>query len=90
MKNNINLDAIKKNVQDNFRKKAEVKTYILEVLHERLSFFDERSEQEWIDGADPKGDEMKFLIEVIEYFDSYFDIKLNGKGFEGETYDLRD
>ena len=73
MKNNINLNSIKKYVSDDIRKKSEVKTYILEVLHERLSFFDERTEQEWEDAADPKGKEMKFLIEVIEYFDRQFD-----------------
>ena len=53
--------------------KSEHKEYILEILLERMSFFDERTEQEWEDAADPKGKEMKFLIEVIEYFDRQFD-----------------
>ena len=90
MKNNINLNTIKKYVSDDIRKKSEVKTYILEVLHERLSFFDERTEQEWEDAADPKGKEMKFLTEVIEIFDSNFNVTFNGKGFEGQPYDLQD
>ena len=53
--------------------KSEHKEYILEILLERMSFFDEMSEQEWIDRADPKGQEMKLLKQTIEYLDSYFD-----------------
>ena len=45
--------------------KSEHKEYILEILLERLSFFDEMSEQEWIDRNDPKGKEMKLLSEII-------------------------
>ena len=48
--------------------KSEHKEYILEVLHERLSFLDERTEQEWIDRNDPKGKEMKLLSEIIANF----------------------
>ena len=51
--------------------KSEHKEYILELLLERLSFFDEMSEQEWIDRDDPKGLEMKFLNETIDAFDKY-------------------
>ena len=48
--------------------KQDHKEYILEVLTERLSFFDEMSEQEWIDRNDPKGEEMKLLSEIIASF----------------------
>ena len=48
--------------------KSEHKEYILEILLERLSFFDEMSEQEWIDRNDPKGKEMKLLSEIISNF----------------------
>ena len=48
--------------------KSEHKEYILELLLERLSFFDEMSEQEWIDRNDPKGKEMKLLSEIISEF----------------------
>ena len=48
--------------------KSEHKEYILEILLERLSFFDEMSEQEWIDRNDPKGKEMKLLSEIIASF----------------------
>ena len=48
--------------------KSEHKEYILELLLERLSFFDEMSEQEWIDRNDPKGKEMKLLSEIIANF----------------------
>ena len=48
--------------------KNEHKEYILEILLERLSFFDEMSEQEWIDRNDPKGKEMKLLSEIIASF----------------------
>ena len=53
--------------------KSEIREYLFEVLLERLSHFDEMSEQEWIDRADPKGQEMKLLKQTIEYLDSYFD-----------------
>ena len=68
MKNNINLNTIKKYVSNDIRKKSEVKTYILEVLHERLSLLDERTEQEWIDANDPKALELKLLYEAIVAF----------------------
>ena len=48
--------------------KSEHKEYILEILLERMSFFDEMSEQEWIDRDDPKGEEMKLLSEIIASF----------------------
>ena len=48
--------------------KQEHKEYVLEILLERLSFFDEMSEQEWIDRNDPKGKEMKLLCEIIASF----------------------
>ena len=48
--------------------KTEHKEYILEILLERLSFFDEMSEQEWIDRNDPKAKEMQLLAEVISDF----------------------
>ena len=48
--------------------KQDHKEYILELLLERLSFFDEMSEQEWIDRNDPKGKEMKLLSEIISEF----------------------
>ena len=53
--------------------KSEHKEYILELLLERLSFFDEMSEQELIERNDPIGQEMKLLNHTIEYLDSYFD-----------------
>lgn len=48
--------------------KSEHKEYILELLLERLSSFDEMSEQEWIARNDPKGKEMKLLSEIIANF----------------------
>ena len=45
--------------------KSEHKEYILEVLHERLSFLDERTEQEWIDRNDPNAEEHKLLAEIL-------------------------
>ena len=53
--------------------KSEIREYLFEVLLERLSHFDEMSEQEWIERNDPKGQEMKLLEQTIEYLDSYFD-----------------
>lgn len=48
--------------------KQEHKEYVLELLLERLSFFDQMSEQEWIDRNDPKGKEMKLLSQIISEF----------------------
>ena len=48
--------------------KQDHKEYILELLLERLSFFDEMSEQEWIDRNDPKGEEKNLLSEIIASF----------------------
>ena len=48
--------------------KSEIREYVVEVLLERLSHFDEMSEQEWIDRNDPKGKEMKLLSEIIASF----------------------
>ena len=48
--------------------KSEHKEYILEVLHERLSLLDERTEQEWIDANDPKALELQLLYEAIVAF----------------------
>ena len=48
--------------------KSEIREYLFEVLLERLSHFDEMSEQEWIDRNDPKGKEMKLLSEIIASF----------------------
>ena len=42
------------------------KEYLFDLLQERLSLLDERTEQEWEDAADPKGQEMKLLIEAID------------------------
>tara|TARA_Y100000114_G_scaffold103653_1_gene96816 strand:+ start:140 stop:499 length:360 start_codon:yes stop_codon:yes gene_type:complete len=77
--------------------KTEHKEYILELLLERLSFFDEMSEQEWIDRDDPNGQEMKLLSEVITSFsfsDStknfltlYGDYKMLDKNFLQDVYD---
>ena len=53
--------------------KSEHKEYILELLLERLSFFDEMSEQEWEDAADPKGQEMIILAETIGYLNDLLD-----------------
>ena len=44
------------------------KEYLYDLLQERLSFFDEMSEQEWIDRNDPKGKEMRLLSEIIANF----------------------
>ena len=49
------------------------KEYLFDLLQERLSLLDERTEQEWIERNDPKGQEMKLLKQTIEYLDSYFD-----------------
>ena len=72
MKNNINLDLLKKYVRKEDRKKTELIEYILDVLQERLSLLDERTEQEWEDAADPKGQEMKILIEAIDFLTQKF------------------
>ena len=72
MKNNISLDLLKKYVQKEDRKKTELYEYILDVLQERLSLLDERTEQEWEDAADPKGEEMKILIEAIDFLSHKF------------------
>ena len=48
--------------------KSEHREYILEILLERMSFFDEMSNQEWIDRNDPKAKEMQLLAEVISDF----------------------
>ena len=48
--------------------RKENKEYLYDLLQERLSFFDEMSEQEWIDRNDPKGKEMKLLSEIIASF----------------------
>ena len=48
--------------------RKENKEYLFDLLQERLSFFDEMSEQEWIDRNDPKGKEMKLLSEIISEF----------------------
>ena len=53
--------------------KSEHKEYILELLLERLSLLDERTEQEWEDAADPKGLEMIILAETIGYLNDLFD-----------------
>jgi len=45
--------------------KSKHKEYILEVLHERLSLLNERTEQEWIDADDPKALELTLLYEAI-------------------------
>jgi len=90
MKNNINLNLIKKSIRLEGSKITEIEEYILDLLQERLYLLDERTEQEWIDAADPKGSEMKLLIESIKCFKTHFNLELDGKGFEGETYDLRD
>ena len=42
------------------------KEYLFDLLQERLSLLDERTEQEWEDAADPKGKELKFLKKTIE------------------------
>ena len=44
------------------------KEYLFDLLQERLSLLDERTEQEWEDAADPKGKEMKLLSEIISEF----------------------
>ena len=72
MKNNINLDLLKKYVRKQDRKQTELLEYILDVLQERLSLLDERTEQEWEDAADPKGQEMKILIEAIDFLTQKF------------------
>ena len=43
------------------------KEYLFDLLQERLSLLDERTEQEWEDAADPKGEEMKLLVESIDF-----------------------
>ena len=53
--------------------KQEVREYLFEVLLERLSHFDEMSEQEWIERNDPKGQEMIILAETIGYLNDLLD-----------------
>ena len=48
--------------------RKENKEYLFDLLQERLSLLDERTEQEWIDRNDPKGEEMKLLSEIISEF----------------------
>tara|TARA_B100001093_G_scaffold315884_1_gene301376 strand:+ start:591 stop:755 length:165 start_codon:yes stop_codon:yes gene_type:complete len=40
--------------------------YIFDLLYERYHYLDERSEQEWLEAADPKGEELKFIEKTIE------------------------
>ena len=47
--------------------RKENKEYLFDLLQERLSLLDERTEQEWEDAADPKGEEMKLLVESIDF-----------------------
>ena len=47
--------------------RKENKEYLYNLLQERLSLLDERTEQEWEDAADPKGQEMIILAETIGY-----------------------
>ena len=49
------------------------KEYLFDLLQERLSLLDERTEQEWEDAADPKGEEMIILTETIGYLTDLFD-----------------
>ena len=48
--------------------KSEHKEYVLELLFDRLEILDMRSEQDWIEADDPKGNEMKLLSEIIANF----------------------
>ena len=54
-------------------RKAQIYEYVLDVLRERLSLLDERTEQEWEDAADPKAQEMIILAETIGYLNDSFD-----------------
>ena len=54
-------------------RKAQIYEYVLDVLRERLSLLDERTEQEWEDAADPKGQEMIILAETIGYLNDLLD-----------------
>ena len=58
-------------------KKAQIatrnKAYLFDLLQERLSLLDERTEQEWEDAADPKGQEMIILAETIGYLNDLLD-----------------
>ena len=49
------------------------KEYLFDLLQERLSLLDERTEQEWEDAADPKGQEMIILAETIGYLNDLLD-----------------
>ena len=49
------------------------KEYLFYLLQERLSLLDERTEQEWEDAADPKGQEMVILAETISYLNDLLD-----------------
>ena len=53
--------------------RKENKEYLYDLLQERLSLLDERTEQEWEDAADPKGEEMIILTETIGYLNDLFD-----------------
>ena len=53
--------------------RKENKEYLFELLQERLSLLNERTEQEWEDAADPKGQEMIILAETIGYLNDLLD-----------------
>ena len=53
--------------------RKENKEYLYDLLQERLSLLDERTEQEWEDAADPKGEEMIIFTETIGYLNDLFD-----------------
>ena len=53
--------------------RKENKEYLYDLLQERLSLLDERTEQEWEDAADPKCQEMIILAETIGYLNDLLD-----------------
>jgi len=53
--------------------RKENKEYLYDLLQERLSLLDERTEQEWEDASDPKGQEMIILAETIGYLNDLLD-----------------
>ena len=51
----------------------EIRSFIYEVLCAEYSLLSERTEQEWEDAADPKGEEMVILAETIGYLNDLLD-----------------
>ena len=47
--------------------RKENKEYLFDLLQERLSLLDERTEQDWEDSGDPNAEELAMLDQAKEY-----------------------